>query len=132
VARALREHLADSDRVLAIDAGPAPENYTGLLRRFRPDLVMLVDAALMDDPPGTVRWLPFQEISGTAASMHTLSLSVLARFVGAELGSEVALLGIQPARSIVGAPLSAPVRAAVEAVTEHIARLLAADPMGST
>ena len=40
-----------------MEAGPAPENFTGPLRRFRPDLVLLVDAAQMDAEPGTIGWL---------------------------------------------------------------------------
>src|SRR5688572_985737 len=42
------EALGGHSGLLAVDGGPAPENFTGLLRRFQPDLVLLADAALMD------------------------------------------------------------------------------------
>ena len=91
---------------LVLDAGCAPENVTGTLRRFGPDLVVLADAAQMGEAPGTVRWLVPSEAVGLSASTHTLPLHVLARYLEAELGCAVALLAIQPAQSELGAPLS--------------------------
>lgn len=124
VVRALSPALASSDRVLIVDAGPAPENTTGLLRRFAPDLVLLVDAAQMDAPPGAVCWLDWQETTGISASTHTLPLHLLARYLVAELGCEVALLGIQPAANVPGAPLSPEVEEAVDAVAAGLAAAL--------
>src|SRR5512146_762807 len=37
------------DRLLVIDAGSAPENSTGILRRFGPNLILLLDAAEMGE-----------------------------------------------------------------------------------
>ncbi len=99
-----------SGRLLAVEAGPAPENFTGTLRRFRPDLVLLVDAAFMNEPAGTIGWLSWQDAAGFSASTHTLPLHLLAEYLTAELGCEVALLGIQPAQLSVGAELTPRVR----------------------
>jgi hypothetical protein len=46
--------VADSP-VLIIDAGTAPENVTGALRKFAPELILLIDAAQLNEPPGTAR-----------------------------------------------------------------------------
>lgn len=124
VVRALRPLALGADRVLAIEAGPAPENHTGPVRRFRPDLVLIVDAAQMGLAPGTVRWLSWEATSGVSASTHTLPPYVLARFLSADLRCAVALLGMQPARTSVGAPLSTPVRQAVEATVQSLAKVL--------
>lgn len=122
VARALRELVAPGSRLLAIDAGPAPENYTGTLRRFGPDLVLLIDAAQMGDAPGAVRWLTWQAIGGISASTHTLPLHVLAGFLAADIGCEVALIGIQPGGTALGTSLSPAVRRAVDLVVRELAR----------
>ncbi len=100
-----------------IEGGAAPENCTGILRRFQPDLVIFVDAAQMDQEPGTVRWLECKEIAGFSASTHTLPLDMLAHYLEAELGCQVALLGIQPAGTSFDATLSP---AAARAVTEIV------------
>ncbi len=108
--------------LLVIKAGSAPENYTGLIRRYAPDLVLLVDAAQLGEIPGSVRWLPWQETAGLSASTHTLPLYLLSRFLTNELGCEVALIGIQPAELGVGKGLTQ----AVETAVHHTAAALKA------
>jgi len=112
---------------LIVDAGPAPENVTGSLRRFRPDLVVLIDAAHMGEPPGAVRWLTWQDTDGLSASTHTLPPHILAQYLINELTCEVALIGIQPADTRIGQPLSPVVRAAVETVVQALMEKLPSD-----
>ena len=116
VARALAERLAGHARALVIDGGLAPESFTGPLRRFAPAYVILVDAALMGDDPGAVRWLDWQDTIGLGGSTHTLPPSLLARFLVEDIGCAVSLIGIQPAANDLDTPLSAVVEAAVEEV----------------
>lgn len=125
VARALRP--VAHERLLVIDAGLAPENYTGPLRRFNPDLVLLVDAAHLGEPAGSVRWLSWQQVDGLTASTHTTPPSMLSQFLAETLGCEVVLVGIQPQEVRFDAPLSPAVAAAIEAVTEGVSALFGAD-----
>lgn len=125
VVAALRAALPVCPHVLILDGGPAPENQTGPLRAFQPDLVLFVDAAQMDAPPGTVRWLDWRETSGLSASTHTLPPYLLAQFLVAELGCAVALLGIQPAQNVAEG-LSPAVQAAVAHLSARLASILAA------
>jgi hydrogenase 3 maturation protease len=126
--RALGERLpADTDnRLLVVEAGQAPENFSGALRRFRPDLVVLLDAAHLGEEPGAVRWLAASAAAGMSASTHTLPLHMLAAYLEAELGCTVALLGIQPADISFGGPISPPVREAVEALAGALPAILGA------
>jgi hydrogenase 3 maturation protease len=107
---------------LILEAGHAPENATGSLRRFAPDSVLLVDAAEMGEPPGTVRWVEMEDISGMSASTHTLPLSMLAEYLRLELGCEVLLLGLQPASMDYGEGLGEAMAGAVEEIVDVIAR----------
>jgi hydrogenase 3 maturation protease len=110
--------------LLVVEAAHAPENCTGAIRRFAPDLIILVDAAAMDDTPGTVRWLPWEETANLTGSTHTLSPFVLARYLASELSCEVALLGIQYQDTGFGSPLSVPVRRAIRSVVRGLGSLL--------
>ncbi|HPV07090.1 MAG TPA: hydrogenase 3 maturation endopeptidase HyCI [Aggregatilineales bacterium] len=121
VAQALQPLADEHERLLVIDAGPAPENVTGALRRFSPDFILFVDAAQMEEPPGTVRWLEWEEISGVSASTHTLPLHMVAAYLQTELGAEVALLGIQPGSMVPGTDISPVVQQAVDEVAAAIA-----------
>ena len=118
VARALsqRECARDNDHLLALEAGPAPENRTAELRKFAPDLVLLIDAADMGKAPGAVEWISEDEIDGMSASTHSLPLSMLAKFLTLDLGCKVMLLGIQAASNEVGETVSPKVLQAVEEV----------------
>jgi hydrogenase 3 maturation protease len=120
VARALQVALAGNEHMLVIDAGPAPENHTGSLRHFKPDVTLFVDAAQMDEAPGVVKWLPWEETEGISASTHALPLYILAMYLVGELGCEAALLCIQPANNAVGAPLSQKVAEAVDDIVDVI------------
>jgi hydrogenase 3 maturation protease len=120
IARALQSRLPKSDALAVIDAGCAPENQTGTLRRFTPDLVLLIDAAQMDEAPGAVRWLDWQTASGLGASTHTLPLAVFARYLVAELGCQVKLIGIQPGDTSIGSPLSPEVQQTVDEIARRL------------
>jgi hydrogenase 3 maturation protease len=120
VARALQTALAGNERVLVIDAGPVPENHVGPLRRFRPDVVLLVDAAQLGEEAGVIRWLSWKETEGLTASTHSLSPRLLAQFLIGELGCEVALLGIQPRNNAIDDPLSSEVVSAVDAIVAAV------------
>src|SRR5512142_623308 len=101
----LREVVPAGGTILSVPGGPAPENFTGTLRKFQPDVVLLVDAALMDLQPGETGWLDWQDTTGFSASTHTLPLHLLAAYLTGELNCQVDLLGIQPSSCQVGDPL---------------------------
>ena len=122
VARALQLAVeADRDPPLfIIDAGTAPENFTGPLRRFEPDLVLLIDAAQMNEAPGSIRWIDWQDTSGLSASTHTLPPYLLAQYLVSELNCDVALIGIQPQGNEFSASLSLEVQRAVDEIVRTL------------
>jgi hydrogenase 3 maturation protease len=105
---------------LAVEAGPAPEAFTGPLRRFRPDLVILIDAAELGEPPGAVQWLDWTMAEGMSASTHTLPPSLFAQFLVRELGCQVVLAGIQPKQLEFEREVSGEVMEAVDRVAEEV------------
>lgn len=118
VARGMQTHAHES--LLVIDAGTAPENCTALLRRFRPDLVIMVDAAQFFAVPGEVRWLQWEQTTGISASTHTLPPHMFARYITSELDCEVALIGIQPATNLPGAAVSPQVLESVDLIVRAL------------
>ena len=115
-----------AENLLIVEGGPAPENVTGKLRAFHPDLVILIDAAQMDEPPGTIQLIPLESIDGMSASSHSLPLSMLASYLTAEIGCEVCVLGIQPAQNEIGSKLSSAVQKAVDEITKELRNLYSA------
>jgi hydrogenase 3 maturation protease len=122
VARALsgRECASDTERVLIIESGHAPENRTGELRRFAPDIVLIIDAADMGETPGTIQWIPEESIDGMSASTHSLPLSMLAHYLRMDLGCSVMLLGIQIHSNEIGENVSGEVLQAVNEIVDEL------------
>jgi hydrogenase 3 maturation protease len=121
IARALsnRDCALDTDHILIIEAGQAPENTTAELRKFAPDLVLIIDAAEMGQQPGTIQWIPEEAIDGMSASTHSLPLSMLARYLTLDLNCTVNLLGIQPGSNEVGGEISVEVLHAIQEIVDE-------------
>ena len=95
VAERLKE-LLDNPDVLVLNCGEVPENYTGKIANFNPDLVVLVDAVdfggevgeyIIADPEGTL---------GEAISTHGLPLKFVTQFMKTMIEAEFVLIGCQP------------------------------------
>lgn len=125
VVRRLRDLLPQNENLLLIEAGPAPENFTGPLRRFRPTQVVLIDAALMGATPGGWCFIDWKD-GGTnfSASTHMLPIDALAAHLEKEIHCTVSLVGIQPVSNGLGEALSPPVQKAVEQVAQTLSRLI--------
>lgn len=115
-----RECAADTDHLLILEGGQAPENLSGQLCKFAPDLVLFIDAADMGEKPSTVKWISENCIDGMSASTHSLPLSMLARYLTLELDCKVIFLGIQPQSNELGGMVSAEVRQAVKEVVQEL------------
>ncbi len=114
--RGLSVKLPPSKNLLLVEAGPSPESFTGVLHRFQPDLVILADIAWMEAEPGAVRWLTPDEVEGVSALTHTLPLSVVAKYLKAEVGCEVRILAIQPVQVEFATAMSEAVAKAIEKI----------------
>jgi hydrogenase 3 maturation protease len=124
VVREMASRLAPPPHVLLVEGGTAPENLTGLIRRFNPDWTILVDAAWLGEIPGAVAWLDPLESDGFSASTHTLPLSLLSEYLAAEFSCRVSLIGIQPKGLEMDEGLSAAVADAAKQVAEALSALV--------
>ena len=117
-----RRHIAQvcfPADIMAIDAGTAPESYTSVIRQHRPDLLILVDAADMDLPPGALRIITPEKIGILSFSTHHMPLSMFISYVE-EFCGKVLLVGVQPEQTDTGKGISKAVRKSVKKLTETI------------
>ena len=106
--------------ILAVAGGDAPESATGPIRRFRPTLVLIVDAALSRRRPGSVFFVRPEEVVEGAPTTHALPLRLLVRYLEETAGCRVLVLGIQPKTILWGTPPSAEVRTAAGKIAKEI------------
>jgi len=96
-----------------IAAGQGVENALGLVSRLAPDLLVVVDAAEMGLPPGSVRCLPLEDAERMLGATHALPLPFLLSMVRDAVG-KIVLVGIQPADLSLGEGLTPAVQAGAE------------------
>ena len=101
--------------VIALDCGTTPENYTAVVRRENPDVLVIVDAASMELAPGEIRVIPSERIGLLTLSTHSIPLSLFIAYIEG-LASTVKLVGVQPVQMLLGQPISDVVRQAGEAL----------------
>ncbi len=106
-----------SPLITAFDCGTTPENYTSVVRRLQPQLLVIVDAAEMGIPPGNCRIIPRERLGALGLSTHSMPLSLFMSYVGG-LADEIVLVGVQPVATTFGRGLSAEALAAIEALVE--------------
>ncbi|ASJ01447.1 hydrogenase 3 maturation endopeptidase HyCI [Thermococcus gorgonarius] len=126
VAERLKE-LLDNPNVLVINCGEVPENYTGKIKEFNPELVVFVDAVdfrgevgeyIIADPKGTI---------GEAVSTHGLPLKFVTGFMKTLIKADFVLIGCQPASTGLFEEPSELIKEKAERLAELLAGILRGD-----
>ncbi|MBN1595105.1 hydrogenase maturation peptidase HycI [candidate division FCPU426 bacterium] len=107
--------FADPDW-LAIDCGTVPENFTAEVKKHQPETLVLVDAAQMQLPAGTVRLIPKEKIEDLGLGTHALPLSLLMEYLQPFVKKDIVFIGIQPKQVQDGECLSQEVMTAARQV----------------
>jgi len=98
-----------------LDAGTAPENYTGKIKQIRPDTLVIVDAIDFGAEAGSIKVMEAEEVSSQSLSTHNVSLKTFVDYLRADLPDlKVFLIGIQPKQAGFGEGLSPEVEKAVD------------------
>jgi hydrogenase 3 maturation protease len=103
-----------NSKVEALDGGSAPENYTGLIKRIKPDTLVIVDAVEFKAKPGCIKVVGEGDLIAQGLSTHNVSLKTFVDFLRADLPQlKVHIIGIQPKQAGFGEGLSPEVEKAV-------------------
>lgn len=95
-----------------------PGNFIPLVGREHPDALLLIDAADMGLPPGSIRLIPTEKLKEVGFTSHDLSLDLMLRSVAG--GITIVLIGIQPERVELSLELTPSVQNAVKQVVRTI------------
>ena len=79
-----------------IDAGTTPENIVQDAVNFRPDKIIIIDAARFGGAAGEIAVIPPDKINqGPVISTHSFPLSVTFSVVKEDTGAELVVVGVQ-------------------------------------
>lgn len=83
------------DDWLSLDCGVAPENFTSIVKKNKPQLVVLIDVVEMDLKPGEFRIIPLEKINTMHITTHSIPLSFLISYLK-NFTPKIIFIGIQP------------------------------------
>jgi bidirectional [NiFe] hydrogenase diaphorase subunit len=124
--RSLWQVLPPDDGVSVLYAGTSPENLTGLIRTYRPDAVLMIDAVEINAIPGTIRLIDWKDTVNFSAMGHSLPLSMFAQYLSEEVRCKVLLLGVQVEQAVMFAPMSDTVQKSIQHLVEGVRRAIEA------
>ncbi|MDE4907421.1 hydrogenase 3 maturation endopeptidase HyCI [Methanogenium marinum] len=105
------ERMKDCPDWHAEDCGTAPENFTGVVRKMQPHLLVIVDAADMSLTPGEFRRIPAEAVGQAGFDTHSLPLTHIIGYLRESMPEmpRIILIGIQPGPVEFHEGISAPV-----------------------
>ena len=80
---------------LGLDCSTAPENFTSVIRKNKPSLLVIVDAADMDIDAGGFRIVSEEKIENIGISTHNMPLSFLINYLK-DSANRIIFICIQP------------------------------------
>ena len=110
---------------LVLDTGSAPENFTGVVRRHKPEVLLVLDAADFGGRVGELRLLKAEAVSTGGFFTHAASLRLLFDYLRAECGTEGVVLAVQAGTVEFSGPMSTPVAEAAGRAAALLTRALA-------
>lgn len=85
------------DALKVINAYTTPENIAQAAIAWKPDKIVVVDAARFGGKPGEFRIIPLDRVNQqTVMSTHSFPLSVTFSIIKEDTGAELVVLGIEP------------------------------------
>jgi len=106
-----------------INVGTVPENFINLLIEKHPEFILLIDAALMQAEPGTIRLIDKDNIGGIAFSSHQLPLTFFIEYLESNIATTILVLGIQPLTDEFAQPISEPVQTAANQIINALTQI---------
>ena len=110
----------EGGKLEVIDAGVTPENWTGVIKRLRPDTILIIDAVHFEGVPGEIKLWTGEDIRSGKISTHDVSPKLLIEYLKTSTNANIHLLGIKPKSNKFGEGLSKEVIEAVGRVEKLI------------
>ena len=120
----LANRLKSKVDATVIDAEEVPENYLGPIIADTPEVLMILDAANMDAPPGSLAIIEMENIASSGLSTHSASFELFFLVLQSEIQPDTFVLGIQPQSTEFGAPMTEPVRKALVIIEQALQNIL--------
>lgn len=115
--------------VKLFNGGNAPENLTGVIRRFNPAALVVIDAVELGKKAGAIALVDLRRAAGVFLT-HKLPVKLMLDFLSAEMNFKTVFIGIQPKSLKLGAPVANEVAKAARQVGAILQEVFSASRSG--
>lgn len=114
-----------SQNVYLIQCETVPESFIQPIIDFKPSHILVIDAGLLDSPPGSFKLVEPKEIVAIPpVSTHALPLQIFCEYLTKTTNAKIALLVIQPKETDFGEGLTEELRETAKYLTKLLSRAL--------
>ena len=117
MAENLKKIFKNRSDIIVINAETVPENYTGLIRKENPSIIIFIDAVEMKSSPGHIKLVQSDKIADYSISSHAMRLSFMIKYLESFTDAKILLIGIQPKNMEMSNPISKEVQESLEELT---------------
>jgi hydrogenase 3 maturation protease len=123
IVRSLQGKVSKS--VYLVECETVPESFIEQITEFKPTHILLIDAALLDDKPGSSKLVGSDQLGNRpAVSTHALPLQIFCEYLKETTGAKIAMLAIQPEDANFGEGLTTEVEKTSIELTGLLSRIL--------
>jgi len=124
IATKLCSFFEKSKNIKVFLGGDAPENLSGEIKKFKPQALIIIDAADFQMKAGHIELLDPKDLGGVSFSTHRLPLNIFADYLCKCFPCEVIIVAIQPLSLSFGVRLSKEVASCSKEVCRVIKEVL--------
>ena len=106
-----------------IDVGTVPENYIQPIIKKAPQNLLIIDAIDFGASAGTIKIFKPEQLNSLVTSTHTLSPHLFVDMIRQEIDVDVHFIGIQPAQTQLGQPISPQVSHSIQLLVNALSRI---------
>jgi len=118
----LIRRLRNKTEAVLFDCEEVPENFLDEIAKTHPETVIVIDAVNLGTKPGAVAILEEDDFQSAGWSTHHASLRPFIKYLKANTGSDVFVLGIQPKATELGSKISDEVRQTLDILQRLITK----------
>lgn len=120
----MAERFKGNPSIVVFNCGKVPENFSGPVKKFHPDYLLIVDAGLFNEKRASIGFFDWQNIDGMDISTHSLPVSIFIQYLINEINCEVGVLLIQSGNTAFASDISEDVVASVLEASNSLTNIL--------
>jgi hydrogenase 3 maturation protease len=111
----------NKEKVCIIKGATAPENFTGEIKKFRPEKMLIIDAADTNKTPGEIDIIDANLVQGASFSTHMMPINIFIDYLLQYFDCKILIVGIQPKNLEFGLNITPKIKKSADKLVKLIA-----------